>query len=162
MECVNFDDIPSKVVTGYKGFVQFNFINVDVMKSFIKTENLPSNPDCTSFNVSAEVCEDFTKYRILFCGGDQWKQVACIAGNCDLPPWPDYRNCEYATNGKAVLFCSEEVNCRLMCEKRKDGKYPKYCNDKSNRRVKNSDKAKNSVLKRMGLNHTHWQAIDAP
>ena len=137
------------------------FINLDVMKSFIQPENMPSNPECNRFNVSAEVCDDFTKYRILFCGGNQWEQAGCFKGNCNLPPWPDSRNCKYATNGNAVLLCSANVNCRLMCKKN-EGEYPTYCKGKSDRRVKNTDRAKKSVLKRMGLNGTDWQGIDAP
>ena len=161
IDCFNDDDFPQGEVGTNGDRSSLKFINLDVMKSFIKPENMPSNPECSRFNVSAEVCDDFTKYRILLCGGDQWKQVACIEGNCDRRAWPDNRNCEYATNGMAVLLCSAEVNCRLMCKKN-EGKYPTYCNGKSDRRVKNTDRAKKSVLKRMGLNNTDWQGIDAP
>ena len=130
------------------------YFGLDLFKKFLKPSNLPSDPGCERLNVNETVCDDFTRYRVLLCDNDQWKQSKCVdnQGNCSpLPPWPFARDCRYATNGNDVLLCHDDVRyCRLMCSK-VNGKYRKVCKGRRDRRVRNDKETPDSVVKQMGL-----------
>ena len=128
----------------------FDFTEIDNYQEFVGPSNLPLSPGCNALNVSASICDVFTKYRVLLCGGSVWKQVQCYLGNCNTKTWPTETTleCQYAVVDDGVALCPlpkySKFSCRFICLQKNEtdtcfGEPRRYDNTKVGRREMRKD-----------------------
>ena len=144
-------------------YYTFNIQNLDRFKTLLKPSNLPSDPGCTALNVSDELCDDFTRYRILYCGGSSWKQVQCYMGNCDADAWPveTTSECRYASVLEGVAICPAlkyiHLSCRFIC----DNKNASNACSKKPKRYLNTKKGRQSIRDFFNVQKKDWKDLAA-
>ena len=132
--------------------------NIDNYKEYVGPLNLPKDPGCKSLDVPESICDDFTKYRVLLCGGSVWQQAQCYNGDCGTKKWADeYTNgCQYAVVRRGVALCplNSQFSCRFICRK-KNG----TCSKKRNR-FSNTTSGRKLMSSIFNITKNDWKKLE--
>ena len=160
VKCSNYEpEQEGKIVLhNYLEYFVFNLKVIDDYQEYVGPSNLPKDPGCKPLDVPASICDDFTKYRVLLCGGSVWQQAQCYKGDCNADRWPDQttNGCQYAVVRRGVALCpsNPQFSCRFICRK-KNGtcskKVKKYPNTSSGRQL---------MSKNFNITTNDWKKLD--